>query len=100
MAISSCAWTNAVIGNRQKAVELSDRLRDPPEGERVDSVVLGWNYMVLGDNESGIQHFEEAMRRRSSNLIFFRVFPKFGEIRDDPRFVAIMEKMAFPDWEP
>ena len=100
MFIAGCSWTYAHIGNQQKATELRDRLRAPPDGVPVDGVWLGWTDLALGDVERGMQSIEDSVRQRSSNLVFLRMSQGFDPIRDNPRFLAIMKKMAFPGWEP
>jgi hypothetical protein len=73
-----------------------ESLRDPPAGIRVDPFVLSWACFGTGDLDCGYQQLEEALRQRSSGMIFLNTAPVFDPIRENPRFQAILEQMDFP----
>jgi hypothetical protein len=94
--LSSCAWVYSTAGQESKANQILESLRDPPGGIRVDPVVMSWACFALGDLECGYQQLEEALRQRSSKMIFLRTSPVFDPVRENPRFQAIVDKMDFP----
>jgi hypothetical protein len=52
--------------------------------------------LAVEDVDCAFDQLEEALRQRSSNLIFLRVAPGFDPLRNDPRFQAIVDQMGFP----
>ncbi len=95
-ALSSCAWVNGKAERADVAARLVSRLRDPPAGVHVDPVFLSWGCLAVEDSDCAIGHLEEALRQRSSTVIFMRVAPPWDSVRDDPRFQAILERLNFP----
>ena len=75
---------------------IMESLQNPPTGIRVDPVTMSWACFALGDLECGYSKLEEAVRQRSSSMIFLRTAPIFDPVRDEPRFQAIVDKMNFP----
>jgi TolB-like protein len=94
--LSSCAWAYWTAGQESKANQILESLQDPPAGVRVDPMVMSWACFALGDIECGYQQLEEALRQRSSMMIFLRTAPLFDPYRENPRFKAIVDKMQFP----
>ncbi len=94
--ISSCAWVNGQIGRPDAARQLVTRLRNPPGVDRVDPAFLSYGCLAVKDVDCAITHLEEALRQRSSTMVFMRVAPAWDPVRDDPRFKAILEQMKFP----
>ncbi len=94
--LGSCAWVYSTASQVNKARQMLESLRDPPAGIRVDPFVLSWACFGTGDLDCGYQQLEEALRQRSSGMIFLNTAPVFDPIRENPRFQAILEQMDFP----
>ena len=94
--LGSCAWVYATANQVNKASEMLESLRDPPAGVRVDPLVLSWACFGMGDPDCGYQQLEEALRQRSSGMIFLNSAPVFDPFREEPRFQAILAQMDFP----
>jgi len=52
-------------------------------------------YFALGELDIGFAHLERSLERPSLNYFRIRVSPEFDDVRDDPRFAAILERMGF-----
>jgi len=94
--LGSCAWVYSTASEVNKARQMLESLRDPPAGIRVDPFVLSWACFGMGDLDCGYQQLEEALRQRSSGMIFLNTAPVFDPIRENPRFQAILDQMDFP----
>jgi serine/threonine protein kinase/tetratricopeptide (TPR) repeat protein len=55
-------------------------------------------YALLDDRENAFKHLDDALKERSSGLVFLRVDPAWEGFRKDPRFLAVMRKVALP-WQ-
>jgi TolB-like protein len=47
----------------------------------------------LGQKDKAIKYFEDAIERRDSDVRLMNVEPMLDEIRDDPRFVALLKRV-------
>jgi TolB-like protein/Tfp pilus assembly protein PilF len=97
--LGSCSWVYSTAGQVNKARQMLESLLDPPQGIRVDPFVISWACFGLGDLDCGYQQLEEAMRQRSSGMIFLRTAPVYDPVREDPRFQAILDQLDFPSGE-
>jgi len=67
----------------------------PLEGLNGHPYYIAWWYAILGNREESIYWFERAMETEKKPLHYFNLIannPDFDILRDDPRFLAIIEK--------
>jgi len=53
-------------------------------------------YARLGDKNQALVSLELAYNQRDSNLTYVKVEPAFDEIRSDPRFQKVVQRLAMP----
>ena len=84
----------ALSGRRAEAeAELARILK--LSGERyVSGVDIAAIYAALGDADNAVQWLDKALDRRASTLGFVAQNPIFDSLHDDPRFVAIVERIG------
>jgi tetratricopeptide (TPR) repeat protein len=73
-------------------------LFDRAQREYLDPAVLAMTYADLGDTEKALQSLELAAREGSNFLASLRSEPRYDPLRDDPRFVALLNRL-FPKLE-
>ena len=54
-------------------------------------------YLGLGKNEMAMSWLEKAYTDRSDGLVFLKVEPQLDPLRASPRFVALQNRLNFPD---
>ncbi len=67
----------------------------PLEGLNGHPYYIAWWYAILGNREESIYWFEKASEAETKPLHYFNLIannPDFDILRDDPRFLAIIEK--------
>ncbi len=67
----------------------------PLEGLNGHPYYIAWWYAILGNREESIYWFERTMEAETKPLHYFNLIatnPDFDILRDDPRFLAIIEK--------
>ena len=67
----------------------------PFEGLDGHPYYIAWWYAILGNREESIYWFERAMEAKTRPLQYFNLIannPDFDILRDDPRFLAVIEK--------
>ena len=84
----------ALMDNTSKARYLLDRwlLELGKEYSRPTEVALV--FLALGDNDQAIAWLEKAYDERSMRLWGLKISPRYEGLRDDPRFVALVEKIG------
>ena len=50
-------------------------------------------YAILGDKEQSLAWLEKSYQRHDNLLVFLRIQPEFDDIRSDPRFEALVQKV-------
>jgi serine/threonine-protein kinase len=60
------------------------------------SYQFGEVYAQLGDNDRALANLEHGFQIKDAGLVGLRTDPFLDPIRPDPRFAALMKKMAFP----
>lgn len=53
-------------------------------------------YAALGEYDTALDYLEQAYEEREGWLVLLQVEPLYDNLRDEPRFQAIQEKMDFP----
>lgn len=54
-------------------------------------------YLTIGDNERAIALLGDAVEKRSNCLVFLRNDPRWGAIRQDPRFAVLLRRVGLDD---
>ncbi|HZE68764.1 MAG TPA: protein kinase [Pyrinomonadaceae bacterium] len=50
----------------------------------------------LGDREQTLAWLERGYKERDPKMVIMKVEPKWNNLRDDPRFISLMQRMNFP----
>jgi hypothetical protein len=45
--------------------------------------------------DSAIAELERAYQSRDALMVFLKVEPKWDDLRDDPRFIGLLQRMKF-----
>jgi hypothetical protein len=52
-------------------------------------------YAALGERDKAFEWFNKAIAERDYILVLIRVDPMFDDVRDDPRFQALVKQVGF-----
>jgi len=88
------AWTEGEYGGTQKLIAQLDEQRS--SSEYVSAYNLARSYDDAGNTEKAMWWLEKAYEQRVPNLPYVQIFPVSAELRRDPRFLALLEKMDLP----
>jgi serine/threonine-protein kinase len=85
----------ALAGQRDKALEIAGEI------EKQNIAWSAWGlaeiYAALGDNDKAIHWIEEMYRQRQDFTPWIRVNPHYKNLRDDPRYKAIINRLNLPE---
>ena len=86
----------AVAGREKEARQVLDKLHRLAERWHVPPVQIAFVHIGLGEKRQALDLLERAYEQRSWELVFLQAEPWFDEIRAEPRFIDLIERMKFP----
>lgn len=93
--VASLARAHALAGEHDRAEEI---LRDIEARGRATGYVPFYEvakvYLALGQRDRAIEALEVAYRQRSHSMVFLKVDPQLRELRTDPRFITLVDRVG------
>jgi tetratricopeptide (TPR) repeat protein len=86
-------YAYATGGQREKAVQILNQLRDVASQRYVSPYALGIIHLGLGQKDKAFALFEQAAEERTTMMTSLRFDHRMDSIRSDPRFIALLKKM-------
>jgi TolB-like protein/Tfp pilus assembly protein PilF len=94
-ALAYLGQAYARAGQHDKAQNILARLTEEAKSRYVSGYAMALMFMGLGDKEHAIDALERAYREGAGNDLFtIRVDPMLDDLRDQPRFEALAEKIV------
>ncbi len=98
------SWVSALLaralaksGQRGEAVTLLNHLKSESTRTYVPSYGLALVYAALGEKDKAFILLEKDLTERSSVAHFYPVDPLIDDLRDDPRFKAMLKRLNLPE---
>ena len=92
LMLGSLGYTYAVSGHETEAQAVLTSLQDETR-HNVPALTLAFIYAGLGQNDSAFEWLDKAYVERFGWLIFLNVDPKFDNLRSDPRFTTLLQRL-------
>ena len=83
----------ALAGGMEKAramIDESDQLARMRGWRAID---MARTHAVLGNKDKAFEWLEKALQVRDPQLVWLKVDPRFGNIRDDRRYLAALQRL-------
>ena len=91
------AYAYGMSGDRTRAMATLEELRTlSPRGEAVP-FNLALVYLGLGDRARALDYLEQAYAASSEFLVWLKIDKIYDPLRSEPRFIALMTKLNFPN---
>ena len=97
LTVSALAHAFALSGNHSQARKLLAQLEVLSNTQYVSPFYMAIVYLGLGQNELAMNWLQKAYADRSNGLVFLKVEPELDPVRSDPRFIALIQKLNFPN---
>jgi tetratricopeptide (TPR) repeat protein len=91
--LASLGWLLGLRGREAEAREVLAELQERSSHQYVSPWLLGGVLFGLGELDRAMACFEKAYEERYPWMITLRTDPAWDPLRDDPRMVALMEKV-------
>ncbi len=85
------------MGQKTKSQEVLNQLIQRSEQEYVSSFHIALIYFAQGENDQGFKRLEQAYNERTGFLSYLKTEPILDNLRSDPRFQDLMQRMNFPE---
>jgi TolB-like protein/Tfp pilus assembly protein PilF len=92
-ALAYLAYTYSVVGRRNDAKKVLESIAAVGERRRVSPYFMAYAVAGLGDPTEVFQWLERAYEEHSGWLIYLPIEPTFDHLRNDPRFVDLMQRV-------
>ena len=97
LMLSALAHAQALGGDHAEALKLLSRLESMSKKQYVSPFYIAIVYLGFDKNETAMTWLEKAYADRSNGLVFLKVEPELDPLRSNPRFVALQQKINFPN---
>ncbi len=96
LMVSALAHASARAGNKEEARKLLEELTLQSRKQYVSPYYFAVVYIGLGENEKAMDWLEKAFADRSNGLVFMKVEPELDNLRSNPQFIALQQRLKLP----
>jgi hypothetical protein len=90
------AHVYAAQGKREDARRLIDWLQGESKKSYVSSYHAAVIYAGLGEKDKAFERLSQAAEERSTLLVYLKKDPRLANLRSDPRFQALLNRVGLP----
>ncbi len=94
--LASLGHAYGVSGRKQNALKIIDQLKEESASRYVSPFYLAVVYAGMGEKNQALESLERAYQDRSNRVVFLKVDPQVDNLRSDPRFQALLQRLALP----
>ena len=94
LVLAALGHLYAVSGKREQALQLLKELKSESTRRYVSPFYLAFIYAGLDDHQKALLWLEKSYEDRSNNLIFLDEVPQFDNLRSEPRFQTLRQRLG------
>ncbi|MFL6375658.1 MAG: tetratricopeptide repeat protein [Pyrinomonadaceae bacterium] len=87
------ARTLATLGSRDEASEIINGLTEDSGSRYIPPTAIALGLAALGKKDEAFELLDQEFKERGFNIAFSRVNPVFDDLRDDPRFDDLQDRI-------
>jgi len=95
--LSQLGWAYGVLGKREEAQGVLTQLEKLSRRSPVPPPAVFYVHLGLGNLDATMEYMEKAYREKWSDVVWIKSAPEYDVLRSNERFVALLEKMHFPE---
>jgi serine/threonine-protein kinase len=93
--ITLAGWSYAKLGEEEQARAALGELEKVAQQRYVPPYLVALLYNALGETDLALSMLEKGLAVRDARMTFLKVDPKWNNLHNDPRFIAVMKQMKF-----
>ncbi len=97
LSIALESYALAKSGKRDEARAMLDELLKLSKERFVSPYHIALVYNGLGERDEALAWLEKGFEQRDPKMAFLKVEPKWKNLRDDPRFKAMLKRLNLPE---
>ena len=94
--ITPIAYVLAKAGRPREALATLDEMRRIAKPRDPSPFRLAYVHIGLGETDRAFEWLEKAIEARDWQMAMLKVEPAFDDLRSDPRFAALLERVGLP----
>jgi TolB-like protein/Tfp pilus assembly protein PilF/class 3 adenylate cyclase len=87
-------YVNAVAGKQAAAKKVIKELEQVSHRKYVSSYHFALIHTGLGERDRAFESLENACKERSDSLVYLKIDPRFDDLRADPRFARVLQRIG------
>ncbi|HTT24792.1 MAG TPA: protein kinase [Candidatus Sulfotelmatobacter sp.] len=84
-------------GGWREALRVFAQISEKPSSRGYDPFAVASAYSYLGDKDKALSWIGKAIDARSSFFVYLKIDPAWDNIRSDPRFAELVNRVGLPD---
>lgn len=84
----------AALGQKEEGDAILARLEDESQRQYFRGEIVAIGYAALGNHDRAFAWLERAYQARSAGLLYLKLDPGYGPLRDDPRFGDLVQRIG------
>lgn len=92
--LGGLGYAYAVSGRRREAQKIIAQLQEQSIGDYFPREEIARVYIGLGDKNTAMVWLEKAYQARSDHLVFIKADPAWDDLRSDPRFLHLLNRIG------
>ena len=96
-SLSGVGHLHGLLGNRAAALEVFSTLEAMAQRGYVSAYTHALVHLGLGDRSRTFEWLNRSLEERSNWMVWLLKDPRWDPVRADPRFVAILDRVGFPE---
>jgi len=93
--VSALGYAYGLAGSNSDALVILDELIEREAEGLAEPFHVAMVNIGLGNKEQAIDWLEKAFEARSSHMLYIKQGAQFDSLRDDPRFISLIERMGW-----
>ena len=90
------AYIYAMNGKRAEALQLIEKLKKVPEGQRVKGELIAMVFLALGDIDASLDWLEYAFSKKEAFVSWLRGDPLWGPVKKTKRYRYLLKSVGLP----
>ena len=93
--VSALGYSYGLAGRNSEAQQILDELVGQESEGLAEPFHVAMVHIGLGNNEQAIDWLEKAFAARSSHMLYIKQGAQFDPLREDPRFISLIDRMGW-----